>query len=131
MNVPQSMGDVENQNQIAHAGAQGVAPIGEKKRFKDKRVCGIPMLWFLALIALIVIGGAVGGGVGGALGSKKKDKHKGLTVLAPGDGGIENPGTNPIPEDPVDPADKGGNSTTTDPDVDPTKKVPTGVLKPR
>ena len=59
VNEPQSMGDVENQNQTAHAGAGGVAPMGDKKRFKDKRVCGIPMLWFLALVALIVIGGAV------------------------------------------------------------------------
>lgn len=90
VNNPQSMGDVENQNQTAYAGASGagVAPMGEKKRFKDKRVCGIPMLWFIALIALIVIAGAVGGGVGGALGSKKKDEAPGLTPVGSGDGGI-------------------------------------------
>lgn len=105
----------------------------EKKRFKDRRVCGIPMLWFIALIALIVIAGAVGGGVGGALGSKKKDpKPAGLTVVDPGDGGIENPETDPIPEKPMGGEDANGNSTTTDPDAaKPTKKVPTGVLKPR
>lgn len=107
--------------------------MGGKKRFRDKRVCGIPMLWLIALIALIVIAGAVGGGVGGALGSKKKDtKPAGLTVVDPENGGIENPETKPIPEEPTGEDDQSRNGTTTDPDAaKPTKKVPTGVLKPR
>lgn len=132
VNGPQSMGDVENQNQTAYAGAGGLAPMSEKKRFKDKRLCGIPMLWFIALIALIVIAGAVGGGVGGALGSKKKDNKPDQSLVVPGDGGIENPETNPIPEEPTGGDEPNGNSTTTDPDAaKPTKKVPTGVVKPR
>ena len=43
--------------------------------WKKRRICGMPMIVFIAMIALILVSGIVGGVVGGVVGTKKSDSN--------------------------------------------------------
>lgn len=102
--APVAMGDSENQ----------AAVIEPTRRLRDRRVCGIPMLWFLALITLLLIGAIVGGVLGGVLGTKNKDPAIAVTEPEP----------EPEPETP-------GITTTSSSSSSSATPMPTAVFAPR
>lgn len=108
--TPVMMGDSES---------QAVVP-QQPKKWTKRRVCGIPMLWLIALVALLLIGAIVGGVLGGVLGTKKKDPAPSVTVLDPPETEV-----GPVPADPTK-----TSSTSSSGTPKPTSKAPTGITTP-
>lgn len=106
---------------VTSADSESQAVATEPKRLRDRHVCGIPILWFLFLITLLLVGAIVGGVLGGVLGTKKDtgtdtDKNRQQNE--------EGPVTTTT-------STSSSSTSTSSPPSTPTPKTPPGVLEPR
>lgn len=107
--APVMIGDSESQG----------APTQQPKGWRKRRVCGIPMLWLIAFVALLLIGAIVGGVLGGVLGTKEKDPAPPpVSIIEPID-------LAPVPEEPTTTSSTSSTGTPT-----PTPKTPAGITDP-
>ena len=89
------------------------------RRFTDRRVCGIPVLWFLLLVTLLLVGAIVGGVLGGVLGTKKKDIGNKAATGGETQGG------------PITTSSESSTSTSSSTTSSSTTPTPTAVFTPR
>lgn len=108
----------------ASADSESQAVATEPKRFKDRHICGFPILCFLFLITLLVVGAIVGGILGGVLGTNKD-------TVADTDANRQPNEEETVTTTTSRTSTSSSSTSSISPPPTPSPKTPPGVLEPR